>query len=120
MSDTSKPSASTAVDAGLITVGSFSLESLTTGMYENPFHCLREYVQNGLDAIHDAREAGLFGSEAGSITITITGKASHPSLSIRDDGIGIPSSVAVATLVSLGASRKKPTQHAGFRGIGRL
>lgn len=103
-----------------IQVGSFFLETLTTGMYEDPFHSIREYVQNGLDAIQDAIRAQLISEEDGRILISIGGTARAPSISIRDNGIGIPQERAYSTLVSLGASRKTPAHHAGFRGIGRL
>jgi hypothetical protein len=103
-----------------IEVGSFFLETLTTGMYEDPFHCIREYVQNGLDAIQDAVAKDQLRAEDGEITVTIITGAKGPSLTVRDNGTGIPLDRAYSTLVSLGASRKTPTKHAGFRGIGRL
>jgi molecular chaperone HtpG len=89
-------------------------------MYENPFHCIREYVQNGFDAIRDAIREGQLPEGDGRILITIGGTQRRPTLSVRDNGIGIPSSKAFTTLISLGASRKTPSMHAGFRGIGRL
>jgi molecular chaperone HtpG len=103
-----------------VRVGSFSLETLTTGMYENPLHCIREYVQNSYDAIRAARAGGLLTADEGLITIAITGSSSRPSLSVRDNGEGIASSEAISTLVSIGASRKRSNINAGFRGIGRL
>jgi histidine kinase/DNA gyrase B/HSP90-like ATPase len=103
-----------------IEVGSFFLETLTTGMYEDPFHCIREYVQNGYDAINDAIRAGILKEGEGRVLISVGGTAKNPSLGIHDNGIGVVRSRAYSTLVSLGASRKLPTQHAGFRGIGRL
>ena len=103
-----------------IQVGSFFLETLTTGMYEDPFHCIREYVQNGFDAIQDAIRAGALAADEGRILISIGGSQRSPSLGIRDNGVGIGAARAYTTLVSLGASRKTPTLHAGFRGIGRL
>ena len=103
-----------------IEVGSFFLETLTTGMYEDPFHCIREYVQNGYDAINDAIRGGVLKEGEGRVLISVGGTAKSPSLAIHDNGIGVPRSRAYTTLVSLGASRKLPTQHAGFRGIGRL
>lgn len=112
------PAAASAVEE--IQVGSFFLETLTTGMYEDPFHCIREYVQNGFDAIQDAIRAGDLAADDGRILISIGGSPRAPSLSIRDNGTGIPAARAYSTLVSLGASRKTPALHAGFRGIGRL
>lgn len=103
-----------------VMVGSYSLETLTTGMYENPLHCVREYVQNGFDAIREARSAGVLGDCAGQVSISITGSAKRPTLTIDDDGIGLAGAEAVSALVSVGASRKRSNLNAGFRGIGRL
>lgn len=103
-----------------IRVGSFFLETLTTGMYENAFHCIREYVQNSYDAILEAVRSDLIKEKEGRVLISVGGNARTPSLSIRDNGCGIPLDAAYTTLVSLGASGKNPTRHAGFRGIGRL
>lgn len=103
-----------------IEVGSFFLETLTTGMYEQPLHCIREYVQNGYDAINDAIRDGLIKKEAASILLTVGGTDRNRSITIRDNGTGISAAHAYSRLVSLGASRKNPNLHAGFRGIGRL
>lgn len=103
-----------------IRIGAFFLETLTTGMYEDAFHCIREYVQNGFDAIRDAVVAGLLSEGDGRITVAIGGTAKSPSLSIKDTGTGVRMSDAVDRFVSLGASVKQPVSHAGFRGIGRL
>jgi molecular chaperone HtpG len=103
-----------------VLVGSYSLETLTTGMYEQPLHCVREYVQNAYDAIGAARHATILPENGGTVTIAITGSAARPTLSVRDDGAGIPAAEAVSTLVSIGASKKRSNVNAGFRGIGRL
>lgn len=112
--------ASAAAAPDPIEVGAFFLETLTTGMYEDPFHCIREYVQNSQDAIYDAAREGLIKPNEGQILISTGGTTKSPSLTIRDNGTGIALARAYSTLVSLGASRKRPSQHAGFRGIGRL
>jgi molecular chaperone HtpG len=108
------------VPADSVIVGSYSLESLTTGMYEDPRHCIREYVQNGYDAIRAARTAELIGPTEGIVTVSIGGSQSRPTITVKDDGTGIPSAQAVSILVSVGASTKRSTLNAGFRGIGRL
>lgn len=118
--NTQTPPASTSVNDEPIEVGSFFLETLTTGMYEDPFHCIREYVQNGYDAIRDAVRANVIKDGEGRVLISVGGSTRSPSLSVNDNGVGIPKERAFSTLVSLGASRKTPVQHAGFRGIGRL
>ncbi len=108
------------VPADSVIVGSYSLESLTTGMYEDPRHCIREYVQNGYDAIRSARSDELIGVSDGTVIISISGSQSRPSITIKDDGTGIAAAHAVGILVSVGASTKRSTLNAGFRGIGRL
>lgn len=108
------------INPDAVMVGSYSLESLTTGMYENPLHCLREYVQNAFDAIRTARAEGGLTDDEGLVAIAISGTAKRPTLTVEDNGIGIPAEVAVSTLVSVGASRKRSNINAGFRGIGRL
>ncbi|KTE32409.1 MULTISPECIES: ATP-binding protein [unclassified Sphingopyxis] len=108
------------VPADSVIVGSYSLESLTTGMYEDPRHCIREYVQNGYDAIRAARAVELIGPAEGLVTVSISGSQSRPTITVKDDGTGIPSAQAVGILVSVGASTKRSTLNAGFRGIGRL
>jgi molecular chaperone HtpG len=106
--------------ASPIQVGSFFLETLTTGMYENPFDCVREYIQNSFDALRDAVATQVLKEEDARIAITLSTRGKLHSFSIKDNGTGIPAEKAFTTLVSLGASRKNPQQHAGFRGIGRL
>lgn len=108
------------VSPDAVMVGSYSLESLTTGMYEAPLHCVREYVQNGFDAVRAARADGVLTADAGLVTISISGTAKRPTLTVEDNGIGITADDAVGALVSVGASRKRSNLNAGFRGIGRL
>jgi molecular chaperone HtpG len=103
-----------------VKVGSYLLETLTTGMYENGFHCIREYVQNAFDGINDAIAAGNVLPGEGRITISITGHAQRPSLSVRDNGSGVAVADVADRLISIGNSSKNPRKHAGFRGIGRL
>jgi molecular chaperone HtpG len=99
-------------------IGSYVLESLTTGMYDEPRHAIREYVQNGFDAIRRARRNRWLKPEEGTIVISLDSSAS--SLTIRDDGTGISSLSAWKILSSVGASSKDRREQAGFRGIGRL
>ena len=39
--------------------GKFLLEILTRGMYSNPMHVYREYIQNSTDAIDKAVKMGI-------------------------------------------------------------
>lgn len=98
--------------------GGFILETLTIGMYGEARNAIREYIQNGFDSIQRARDLRHLAKDGGKITITMA--ADKKSLIIRDDGAGLPALSAVKTLTRIGASTKKHTKNAGFRGIGRL
>lgn len=99
-------------------IGSFLLESITTGMYGERRNAIREYVQNGLDGVQAAVAAKTL--KAGKEKITLTIDTGKNSLTIYDNGAGLPYRVAVSTLTTVGASRKQRGREAGFRGIGRL
>jgi molecular chaperone HtpG len=99
-------------------IGTFVLESLTTGMYREPLETLREFVQNSADSIRQAESDGLIPTGRGIIRIAV-----DPALgivSVQDNGAGIPTDLAPSDLLNLGASRKRLDVSAGFRGIGRL
>ncbi|VFN04077.1 MAG: molecular chaperone HtpG [Candidatus Kentron sp. G] len=99
-------------------IGAFVLETLTTGMYRNPLDTLREYVQNAFDSIRTAERQCVIKTDAGRIHVTISEK--NRTLSIRDNGIGVPAADVAARLVNIGMSAKNLETDAGFRGIGRL
>ncbi|MGE6744016.1 ATP-binding protein [Allorhizobium pseudoryzae] len=99
-------------------IGSFLLESITTGMYGERKNAIREYVQNSYDGIQSAIEDKVLRSGAGKVTLTIA--PDKKTLTILDNGIGLSHRVAVNTLTAVGASRKERGRQAGFRGIGRL
>ena len=42
-----------------IEIGKFTLESLTTGMYNNPEIVYREYIQNAVDSFDNAISFGV-------------------------------------------------------------
>lgn len=96
-------------------IGSFVLETLTLGMYGDPRHTLREYVQNAFDSIRAAKRTKLV-EDAGRVTISFE----DDSIKVFDDGLGVPAAQAWSTLTSIGASKKERQRDAGFRGIGRL
>ena len=96
-------------------VGAFVLETLTLGMYGDPRHTLREYVQNSFDAIRAAQRTR-FLTDRGRVTITIA----EDEITILDNGLGVSGEQAWKTLTSVGASKKDRLRDAGFRGIGRL
>ena len=101
-----------------IVVGKHTLESLTTGMYADPFVIYREYIQNAADAIDAAVENGILKRDESEIIIDIN--VDDRSIMIYDNGLGVKSSIAEKTLVSIGNSKKKANLSRGFRGIGRL
>ena len=99
--------------------GGFVLETLTIGMYDEPRNSIREYIQNAFDSIQKAiYELKILSAGQGRIDIELSGD--HRSLTIRDNGAGIPAKVAVDVLTHIGASTKDHRRNAGFRGIGRL
>jgi hypothetical protein len=96
-------------------IGAFVLETLTLGMYGEPRHALREYIQNSFDAIRAATRLR-FLTGRGRVDVTI----GPDTIRIRDNGLGVRADMAWNTLTSVGASRKDRERDAGFRGIGRL
>lgn len=120
MTDTNlAPTAPQQSDEPKFLVGSYVLESLTTGMYVEPRDSIREYVQNAFDAIEVARREKLLPKAGGQITIIVS-QEGDGAITVLDDGASIPPRQAWDTLTSIGASRKSARRHAGFRGIGRL
>jgi len=100
-------------------IGIFSLESLTTGMYSDPKVVYREYVQNATDAIDDAIDAGILANrEAGEISVKLNSRSR--TITISDNGVGLPQAKALSTLYDIGRSAKRYDKKRGFRGIGRL
>jgi len=101
-----------------IIIGSRILDVLTTGMYPDALDAIREYIQNSFDAIRRAESVGILKPNFGEVTVSID--IEKRVVTVRDNGIGIPAAEAPTTLLSIGASKKKIGQDAGFRGIGRL
>lgn len=101
-----------------IIIGKHTLESLTSGMYSDPFVIYREYIQNCVDSIDEAISRGVIikGEEDISISIFPT----EGRVTIRDNGIGVQEKDVERVLISLGNSQKKSKSARGFRGIGRL
>lgn len=101
-----------------IAIGKFTLESLTTGMYNEPETCYREYIQNAVDAIDNAIDQGIISANDSRIEIIVDDE--RKTISIKDNGSGINSESARKTLLDIGNSSKIHTANRGFRGIGRL
>ena len=105
------------------TLGVHLLETVTRGMYSQPFHSVREYIQNAYDSIRKARRKGLLKPTEGEIKVQID--KDRRRLSIVDNGGGLGPEEAAVNLVDIGHSEKARTSegsghNAGFRGIGRL
>ena len=96
--------------------GMYLLENLTSGMYNDPLSIYREYIQNAVDSI----DLGTFNGNNGPMTISIDIDPFRKSITIRDNGVGIPAQMAEEILSSIGSSNKHDGTQRGFRGIGRL
>lgn len=101
-----------------ITIGKYTLESLTTGMYIDPLILFREYIQNSSDAIDDAINKGIITKEESRIDVNLD--KTNRQIEIKDNGIGISKDKAFKILTDIGNSQKRFTSNKGFRGIGRL
>src|SRR5947207_5881407 len=82
-------------------IGGELLAILSKGLYTNPLDCIREYIQNAVDA------------RARNVIIKITGN----SVMIFDDGNGMDFYELVQAR-QFGLSSKSLAEHVGFRGIG--
>lgn len=105
------------------TLGVHLLETITRGMYSQPFHSVREYIQNAYDSIRKARRDDLIPEQSGAIQLKIDERTR--TLSIRDNGTGLSQEAAAVNLLDIGNSDKARSdqgsvQNAGFRGIGRM
>ena len=105
------------------TLGVHLLDTITRGMYSQPFHSIREYIQNAYDSIRKARRDGLLSDEEGQIRLRVDEQAR--TLSICDNGTGLSPEEAAVYLLDIGNSNKARSdegsiQNAGFRGIGRM
>ena len=105
------------------TLGVHLLETITKGMYSEPLHSIREYIQNAYDSIRTARRDRLIGPDDGEVRIVLDPEAR--TVRIRDDGTGMGPEEAAVYLLDLGNSDKAGSdagsmKNAGFRGIGRM
>lgn len=87
-----------------IEIGKFTLESLTTGMYNNPEIVYREYIQNAVDSFDNAVSKKLMKLDDCRIEIIVD--ADRQEISIKDNGTGIGKELAVKTLLDIGNSTK--------------
>lgn len=101
-----------------IIIGKHTLESLTSGMYSDPYVVFREYIQNSVDSIDVAVKNGFI--KKGEDQIIVQLRPTEQEIIIRDNGTGIACSEAEKVLISIGNSQKTSDSSRGFRGIGRL
>lgn len=101
-----------------IKIGKFTLETLTTGMYDSPKDIYREYIQNAVDSIDNAITQGILKPSKDAIDIKID--RTNACITITDNGTGVSVEKAQEYLLDIGNSVKFNTNNRGFRGIGRL
>lgn len=101
-----------------IIIGKHTLESLTSGMYSDPYVVFREYIQNSVDSIDEAVRLGVLTPGAEQIVVRLA--PAENQIVITDNGLGIPSTDVEKALISIGNSKKSSESSRGFRGIGRL
>lgn len=100
------------------TVGKYTLESLTNGMYSSPLDLYREYIQNAVDSFDEANIEGIIKDTNFQIEIILD--SVEKSIFIKDNGGGIRKNIATKILLDIGNSKKNRFVSRGFRGIGRL
>jgi len=96
--------------------GMYLLETLTSGMYNEPLSIYREYIQNAVDSIDVLTSI----KKKLAIKVDINIDPFKKTITISDNGFGVPSDIAEKTLSSIGSSDKAHSGLRGFRGIGRL
>ena len=96
------------------TIGKYTLESLTNGMYASPLDMYREYIQNAVDSLDETAKAGSETAEKLFVEITID-KANRRVV-IRDNGHGLRTVEAEAALLDIGNTIKRRYAARGFRG----
>lgn len=92
----------------------YIIEVLTRGLYHEKSHVIREYIQNGYDAVLEMRRKGQPPDE-GKIQVRVE----HPSIFIYDNGVGMDHT-RISEYRYVGYSRKITGDSVGFRGIGKL
>lgn len=79
-------------------IGKFTLESLTTGMYEQPLIIYREYLQNAADSLEEAVRKHLISDKDMRVDVRID--TLDRSIEIYDNGAGIDEASAELVLPS--------------------
>ena len=93
--------------------GPVMLSRLGKGLYKNPLHCIREYIQNSVDGISKFNRE--YPEEEIDRIIRI--QAECDTIIFHDNGIGM-NKEDILTAISFGVSRKDRKYDVGFLGIG--
>ena len=93
--------------------GMYLLETLSSGMYNDPLTIYREYIQNAVDSIDLVNRRKY-------LSVRIDLNLSQKRITFSDNGAGISSKNALEILSAIGSSNKIAKGMRGFRGIGRL
>ena len=101
-----------------LTIGKFTLEALTSGLYVSSLDLYREYVQNAADSIDAAYRDKVLNVGSGKIEIKID--SALKSIKIQDNGVGVSDNDIGESLIDIGNSKKNGNLSRGFRGIGRI
>ena len=96
------------------------LETITSALYDEPLILFREYIQNSIDAYNEVIMSDS-SMAMKNFLIDIRVDIKKHSITITDNGYGIPSGLFMERMTGIGNDTKStiPDQ-IGFRGIGRL
>ena len=83
--------------------GMYLLETLTAGMYNEPLSIYREYIQNSVDSFEIVKKAKKKGPQLVKIEIDPTER----SVTVYDNGAGIPADQAKKLSAALAAAKNK-------------
>lgn len=99
-------------------IGADVLEIMSVAMYAEPLVIFRELLQNAADSIDTTISSGRLAPLDGTVSITLD--PSTRTVSVLDNGAGLPNDLFDARMLSFGGSTKRDSIYRGFRGIGRL
>ncbi len=69
----------------MLTLGRQLVDSVTSGLYDDPLMVLREYIQNAADAVDQAVASGR-PQDGGRIDVTVDGRERR--ITVEDNGTG--------------------------------
>lgn len=99
-----------------VPTGARLLETLTSALYADPIVVFREYVQNSIDSFRSMP----MGMDKSTLRVDVVIE-NRESITIKDNGLGIPEESFFNKMKGIGISDKVgDASKIGFRGIGRL